>query len=463
MKEEPVMSNQSKTGTKVSRRHFLQATVLASAGTVLAACATPSPVTQGEGQPKDSAPAKNEKVNIRFITNHGDADMPLFKKVLENFAVMQPNITIEHLDIGGQEFYNTINTQGAAKQLPDIWYTRTFDVPVYANRKWTISLQNLVDRDSKEVNVDDFWPAEVAQMRWNGQLYALPYDFSNIGIYYNKPMFDEAGVAYPPGEWQWQDLVDVGLKFVQKDGSSFSKWGLVMYPWNWVFHGLLMGWGGKIWTDDFSKCVVNSKENADCLRFFVDARKQGLYPEAGAAPAGVDPFAANLVPMTFQGSWATVAMRDMIGDKFDFDCTAMPLSPTGQSCINAAGGAWGIAANSQAVEETWTFMKYLTSTEGTNILISEPLRSIPGRKSSTDLWNKVASEGGKPPRNVAVFGKQMEIANAAPFPPYWQDYGAAYGNMIVPLIDGAVNDEPEAVLAAFEEEVNRIIQQNKSS
>lgn len=455
------MSDHSKT--PVSRRHFLRGAVLAGAGTMLAACATPAPVTQGEDAPKDNAPAKNEKVNIRFVTNHGESDMPLFKAVLENFAKMQPNITIEHLDIGGEEFYNTINTQGAAKQLPDIWYTRTFDVPVYASRKWTISLQNLVDRDSKEINVEDFWPAEVEQMKWQGELYALPYDFSNIGIYYNKKMFDAAGVAQPPAEWKWPDLVDTALKFVEKDGDTFTKWGMVMYNWNWVFHGLMMGWGGKIWTDDFSKCVVNSKENADCLRFFIEARKQGLYPEAGAAPAGVDPFAADLVPMSYQGSWATTQMRDTIGDKFDFDCTTMPLSPSGKSCINAAGGAWGIASNCQHVEEAWTFMKYLTSTEGTNILISEPLRSIPGRKSSTEAWNKKAAEGGKPPKNVNAFSKQMEIANAAPFPPFWQDYGTAYNNILVPLIDGATTEEPEAVLAKLEEEVNRIIQQTKTS
>lgn len=455
------MSNRLKTDGKLSRRTFLQGAALASAGSLLAACA-PAAAPAAEEAPQGAAPAA-DKVNIRFITNHGDADMPLFKAVMDNFATMEPNIAIEHLDIGGQEFYNTINTQGAASQLPDIWYTRTFDVPVYASRGWTISLQNLVDRDSKEVNVEDFWPAEVAQMTWNGELWALPYDFSNVGIYYNKGMFDEMGVTYPPAEWQWSDILTTALNFVEKDGDAFSKWGLVLYPWNWVFHGLMYGWGGDIWTEDFSTSIVNSKENAECLQFFVNAREQGLYPEAGAAPEGVDPFAANLVPMTFQGSWATVAMRDMIGDKFDFDCTALPLSPSGQSCINAAGGAWGIAANSQAVEETWKFMKYLTSTEGTNTLISEPLRSIPGRKSSADAWTKTAEEGGKPPLNVSVFAEQMNIANAKPFPPYWQDYGAAYDNLIVPLLNGATDDSPETVLETFHTEVQRIIDQHNAS
>ena len=90
----------------------------------------------------------------------------------------------------------------------------------------------------------------------------------------------------------------------------------------------------------------------------------------------------------------------MIKDKFDFDVVAMPKSPTGASCLNAAGGAWGIAKNSKALEAAWTFNKFLTNTDSTNVLISDPLRSIPGRKSSVPRWNETAAKGGMPPKNV---------------------------------------------------------------
>jgi hypothetical protein len=53
----------------------------------------------------------------------------------------------------------------------------------------------------------------------------------------------------------------------------------------------------------------------------------------------------------------------------------------------------------------------------------------------------------------------MEIANAAPYPPYWQDYGTAWNNMIAPMIGGVTSDGPDTVLPAFQEEVNRLIAQ----
>ncbi len=448
----------------LSRRVFLKlsaATTLVAGATLAGCVPAPAPADQGGAE----APAgAQEAVTLRFVTNHGESDVPLFQSVIEAFAVAHPEIKIDYLDIaGGSEFYTSINTQGAAQQLPDVWYTRTFDVPVYANKGWTTNLQPLIDRDAAEVNVEDFWPAQVAQMKWNEQLYALPYDFSNVGIYYNEAMFGSEGVATPPAEWRWPELAETGLKFVQTDSSgNFSRWGLQLFNWNWVFHGLIMGWGGKIFSDDLSECIIDSPESRECFNFFITEREKGLYPEAGASPAGVDPFAGDLLPMAFQGSWATTFMRDSIGDRFDFDCTAMPLSPTGDSGVYAAGGAWGIAANAADPEAAWTFMKFLTSTESTNTLISEPLRSIPGRRSSVPLWNEKAAEGGLPPQNVTAFAQQMEIANAAPYPPYWQDYGNAWNNLIVPMIDGVTDDGPDVVLPAFQEEVNRLIAQSQA-
>ncbi|MCB0061348.1 MAG: extracellular solute-binding protein [Caldilineaceae bacterium] len=445
----------------LSRRQFLAGVGGTSLAVTLAACATPAAGPNADTEGGESA--DTAAVNLRFISNHGEADQALFEKVIENFQAAHPDIQIEYLDIAGQEFYNAINTQGVGGELPDVWYTRTFDVPVYASKGWTTNLQPLIERDAEEVNVDDFWPAEVAQMQWQGDLYALPYDFSNVGIYFNKQMFDDAGIAYPTDDWQWSDLRDLALNFVEQDGGTFTKWGLQLFSWNWVWHGMILGWGGEIFGEGFKEILINSPESVDLFAWFAAAREEGMYPEAGAAPAGVDPFAAGVVAMAFQGSWATNQMRANIGDKFDFDCVALPKSPDGASCINGAGGAWGIASNTENVEAAWTFNKFLTSTESTNILISEPLRSIPGRQSSVAKWNEVASEGNLPPANVGIFPQQMETGQAAPYPPYWQDYGNAWTNIVVPFIDGTIDTDASQMLADFSTEVERIIEQNMSS
>jgi len=458
--QEEEMTKKSNT-SGLSRRSFLQlsaaATFVAGSGSLLAGCA---PASAPASAPGGSTAASGEQVTLRFITNHGEADIPFFQEVIDSFTSANPGIGIEYLDIAGEEFYDSINAQGVGQQLPDVWYTRTFDVPVYANAGWTTNLQPLIERDAAEVNIEDFWPAGLEQLRWNGDIYGLLYDFSTIGIYYNKQLFDQAGIAYPTDEWNWTDLVNLGLQFTEQDANGqFTKWGLQLYTWSWVFLGVLLGWGGKVFNDDFTECIIDSPENREAFNFFIDARKQGLYPEAGAAPAGVDPFVAGMVPMSFQGSWATTYMRSTIGDAFDFDVVKMPLSPSGQSCVTAAGGGWGIASNTQHLEEAWLFLKHLASTESQNVLISQPLRSIPGRQSAAETWNEVAAEGNLPPANVTAFADQTANAQSAPYPHFWRDYDIAWSNTITPMLDGVTDDGPEVVLPAFQTEINRIIAQ----
>jgi multiple sugar transport system substrate-binding protein len=150
-----------------------------------------------------------------------------------------------------------------------------------------------------------------------------------------------------------------------------------------------------------------------------------------------------------------------VGDAFIFDVTYFPNGTTGRRAISAAGGAWGIGANSAAVEEAWNFNKHLTSTESTNILISEPVRSIPGRQSSVAAWNEAASRSDLPPENVEIFAEQMADAWAQPFPLYWKDFDVAWTNRIVPLLNGGEGTTDVAgTLAQFQEEVNGIIAQS---
>lgn len=185
-------------------------------------------------------------------------------------------------------------------------------------------------------------------------------------------------------------------------------------------------------------------------------REQGVYPEADAVPQGVNAFAGGLVAMQFEGSWATNFRRETVGDNFVYDVTYFPFGTTGKRAVTAYGGAWGMAET--AGEAAWEFLKHLTSTESAIILISEPLRSLPGRKSAVPAWLETASKGGLPPEHVEVFADQMEEAWAPYFPPFYNDFVIGWTNRIVPLLSGGEgNVDVAATLAQFQQEVNDII------
>ncbi|MCB0183498.1 MAG: hypothetical protein KDE31_04500, partial [Caldilineaceae bacterium] len=84
-----------KNHRSVSRRQFLIGMGTASLAVALAACTAPAAAPSGEGEGAGSA--DTAAVNLRFISNHGEADQPLFEKVIENFHAAHPDIHIEYL------------------------------------------------------------------------------------------------------------------------------------------------------------------------------------------------------------------------------------------------------------------------------------------------------------------------------------------------------------------------------
>ncbi len=435
----------------VNRRQFLALAGTTTAVVGLAACAPPAAAPSGDGAMSEPAA---ESVSLQFVTNHGAVEIPFFQKVVDNFTEANPGVEIALLNVT-TEYYTKINTQGVGGDLPDIFYTRTFDVVPYAALEWTINLQPLIERDG--IDTDDFWEAEVVQMTYQGDLYALPYDFSNMAVVYNAAIFEEVGLDIPSGDWDWNGLKEVGEALREETDGRQTRWGFRAHAWPWVVLGIIHANGGRILSEDQTECVLHSDVNIETFQFFRDLMTDGVAPESGSMPQGVDPFSTGLLGMDSMGSWATQSQRERVGDSFTFDVVPYPYGSEGRRAVSAAGGAWGIAANSEHKEVTWQFNVHLTSTESTNILISEPVRSLPGRKSSVPAWNEAASREDLPPRNVEVFAQQMENAYAEPFPVYWKDLQNIWFNRVAPLMQGGEDLDISDALAKFQSEVNEII------
>ncbi len=464
----------------VSRRTFLKGTAMglgASAfGGLLAACGSaPAPATSATSAataaaaggaapnatgaaaaPPAAAPATSA-ATLRFVTNHGESDLPLFKTVLDNFRAQHPEITIDHLNIAaGEEFYTSIQTQGVGGNLPDVWYVRTFDVAPYASRNWLVPLDEYVTRDANEVKRDDFWPAQVAQMTYQGKLYTLPYDFSDWGIYYNRTMFEAEGVPLPTDDMTWDDIFGLAERFVKKEGGNQTRWGMTTFSAGWLMWGTLESFGGKLFSDDFKKSLINSPENIQTYKKFYDMAVRGVTPLPGATPQGVDPFAGGLVAMKSEGSWATNSTRDAVGDRFKWDVVKIPKGSTGKRFITPAGGAWGIAATSKFPDQAWTFMKFLASTESINIMVAEPVRSVPGRQSSASAWEKAVASGGLPPQNAKIFPTMLqEDAISVSYPAFWKEFDQIWTQRAGGIFTGTPVEE---ALATMEAEVNELLQ-----
>jgi ABC-type glycerol-3-phosphate transport system substrate-binding protein len=298
-------------------------------------------------------------------------------------------------------------------------------------------------------SIADFWPAEVAQEVWKGHMHSLPYDFSDFGISYNKTLFDQKKIKYPPadGNWTWDDLRALAKEFVDTSGGKQSTWGIdfgiMVYGWPTI--GFVLAWGGKWISKDLRTFQVNTPEGVKLFQTMQDM----IYvdqsaPRSATLPAGFSPWTSGKLAMVVDGSWATLSNRATIGKRFAWDVAPLPKGPTGRRPISPAGGAWSIAATSKHPNESWEWIKFLTSTESTNILISEPTRSIPGRQSSAKEWVRVAKSGKQPPAHVQVFANTMKEAFPVPTVPYYNELATITANYV-----GAIFNSKKPVAATL--------------
>ena len=123
-------------------------------------------------------------------------------------------------------------------------------------------------------------------------MYFLPKDYSTLAVYYNKLIFDEAGVAYPEPDWTWDDLLATSQALTQDtngDGQT-DIWGIQL-PANWTtgFEYWVAAAGGSLISEDGQSYVgfMDSDATIRAVQFYAD-----LYNEyqVAAPPADFSAF-----------------------------------------------------------------------------------------------------------------------------------------------------------------------------
>lgn len=72
------------------------------------------------------------------------------------------------------------------------------------------------------VDLSPIAPALLQAFTYDGSLYAIPKDFDTVGLWYNKALFDAAGVAYPDDSWTWQTLRDAAIKLTDPTNGVYG-------------------------------------------------------------------------------------------------------------------------------------------------------------------------------------------------------------------------------------------------
>ncbi|MCO5732332.1 sugar ABC transporter substrate-binding protein [Rhizobium sp. SSA_523] len=152
-----------------------------------------------------------------------------YKPLIEAYQAKHPNVTFEHVDLGSQDYTQMIATQltGGAT---DIDVVTIKDVPGYATLVKAGNIAPLNDTIT-EAKIDPAaYGGLLDELTIDGKIYALPFRSDFWVVYYNKDVFDKAGVAYPTNDMTWKQFDEIAEKL--KSGFGANKvYGALLHTW----------------------------------------------------------------------------------------------------------------------------------------------------------------------------------------------------------------------------------------
>ena len=139
-------------------------------------------------------------------------------------------------------------------------------------------------------------------------------------LFYNKDVFDRAGVPYPKGDWTWDEFLSTCRRLTKRRANgrgveTYGAYGLELRELIWQN-------GGHVFSPEGTRCVVNSPAAVEAARWYVD-----LFAREHVAPSPAEEAA-----MATAGGWGQ-------GDR-------RSLQPAASQCSGAGGGASFASARS---------------------------------------------------------------------------------------------------------------------
>jgi multiple sugar transport system substrate-binding protein len=199
---------------------------------------------------------------------------------------------------------------------PDVMVLDASSAAVFINNGLLTDLRPLIESDPN-FSLDDYHPNVVDIARRGEAVYAIPGDFTPMVLYYNKDLFDAAGVPYPEAGWNFDDFLQTAKRLTipgdgPKDppklyGFSFSNWvpGWIMWLWNN---------GGDVLAPDGSTAIghLDSPQNVETITFLRDlVNVHRVAPSLRkSASLGVDLFANGQAAMAVSGHWALIGYKN---------------------------------------------------------------------------------------------------------------------------------------------------------
>ena len=321
--------------------------------------------------------------NMRLSTwVSSPVETELFETVLDSFRKAYPEVLFDFEPIPGN-YAEKLQLMLGTNTGPDLFFLKGYLAPSYMSFDVLRPLDDEI-ANTPDIDMEDFYPNLVQAFNRDGKQYGLPKDFAPYVLFYNKRMFEEAGIDTIPRTWE--ELITTSKQLtIDKDGDGKTdQYGLVIDPSTEMVMPFVYQNGGSFQNQD-GTLGITSDAFVEAVEFYQSLYKSGIATiptDVGQGWNG-DTFGREMAAMCLSGGWLIPFLKTNYPG-VDWHVAHLPKGK--ERATVAFTTAFAMPKSSKYKEEAWTAMNYITGKKGMEIWTAQGL-ALPSRKS-------VAEENG---------------------------------------------------------------------
>lgn len=444
----------------------------------LAGCggtATGSDNSTGTNTNNASKGNKSGVITLRYTYWGGNLEKQTTDQQIAKFEELHPNIKVDAQQIP-TDYLTKLNTMAASNTLPDVgymsesalvgWADKGMFLPLGTGSGDNEKLESLFFRNSK------------------GEVVATSVANEVMVVFYNKDLFDQAGLEYPPADaskaWSWDKFIEVAQKLtVDQNGkhptdSGFDPENIVTFgfnvpKWEMPWMALIMSNGGGLVSPDGKELTFIKKDTIDALQAIADlSNVYHVCPspaQSSAVPSTDTALLTNKVAMTIDGQWALQVLgQAKIDQNLNYGIGVLPKFKVPATTNSGTGIV--VFSTTKYPEEAKLFAEFINNPENSLDFIQTGLW-MPNQKNwytdqaLIDVWTGNNNAYHPEEYKTAIIDYALNYTVQEPW--YYLSYHDDLMNIITPALDNLWlgNDTAENIVNGIAPDLQKIFEANQ--
>ena len=362
-----------------------------------------------------------DRAEVSFMIFGDPAELAAYERLVEAFELEHPGIAIALRHVPSQgDYRRRLTTEFAAGAPPDAMLLNYRRFATFAHEGGLAPITSYL-ASSSVIQESGYYELTIEAFTLAGELWCLPQNVSSLLVYYNRDLFDAAGLDYPADDWTRDEFLALARALTvdadaDADGRA-DQYGVGISPHLFRLAPFIWQDGGELVDDPAAptRLALDSPVALAALRWFVDLQvREGVVPDAVAelAESSESRFLNGRLGMIVNSRRVVPTYRTITG--FEWDVAPLPRGRTAAGILHSDGYCMAAAAGNK--EAAWTFIEFANSAAGQELMAATG-RTVPSLRSVAR--SPAFLDPLLPPANSRVFLDAIPTLGRVPVLPAW--------------------------------------------